>query len=154
MLQAIDASGVDALIYASGIADVLVRRYTNERMTLSREIYDMGQALAEADGLLCHGSFGTVWEGLLAGVPMICLPVHMEQLLATTALTNLGAAIQLGNDATKEAIADAIRDLLRRPSYTQAAESIAQKYSDFDPAIQITELVDASLSTIRGRLVG
>jgi len=152
VLQAIDASGVEALIYAPGISDALLKRYANERMTISKEMYDMGQVLAEADALICHGSFGTVWEGLLAGVPMLCLPVHMEQFLATSSLTSLGAAIQLGADAAKETMVAAIRDLLQQPDFSRSAESIAKKYGNYDPAAQINELVDAGLLTIHGRL--
>lgn len=144
VLQAIESSGVDALIYSPGISEKLLERFSNERMKFSKELYAFDCVLIDADALICHGNFGTAWEGMLAGKPMLCLPVHMEQYIATTQLVRLGVAIQPGSDVSAELLTQAIHALLHQPGYRQVAERIADKYRNHDAKTQLTKLVDAS----------
>jgi UDP:flavonoid glycosyltransferase YjiC (YdhE family) len=144
VLHAVAASGADALIYCPGIPSQLLQRFSSERMKFSTTLYAVDRVLAQADALICHGNFGTVCEGLLAGTPMLCLPVHMEHHISATQLVDLGVAIVPPSDASVANLTAAIHDLLHQPRYREAAGRIALKYKDHDVAAQLAQLVEAS----------
>ena len=104
--------------------------------------------MSEADALLCHGNFGLVCEALLAGKPVLCLPLQMEQYILTQRLVELGAAIQPDSQPTLPWLMHAITAVLTQPGYTRAAESFARKYRRHDPAVQLEQMVDVSTAVL------
>jgi UDP:flavonoid glycosyltransferase YjiC (YdhE family) len=144
VLQAIESSGVDALVYCPGAPKSTIDRFGNAQIKSSKEIYDVDRVLVDAAVLICHGNFGTVWEGLLHGKPMLCLPVHMEQSIATQRLLEIGVAIQSGSEMTVESIKDALLRLLIHPEYSAAAQRVASKYQHHNASAHLDGLVDAS----------
>jgi UDP:flavonoid glycosyltransferase YjiC (YdhE family) len=144
VLQAIDSSGVDALVYCPGAPDSITCRFGSDHLKISKVMYAFDRVLVDAAALICHGSFGTAWEGLLHGKPMLCLPVHMEQLIATQRLVELGVGIQPGSDMTVESIKDALMRLITQPKYKANAQRIALKYQRHSASDQLDALVDAS----------
>jgi UDP:flavonoid glycosyltransferase YjiC (YdhE family) len=149
ILQAIEMSGVDALIYCPGASETLLQRFRSARLNFSKELYAVDQVLAEAGVLICHGNFGTVWEGMLAGKPLLCLPVHMEHFIATQTLVRLGVAIQPPSEASAEWISGAILRLLTEHEYRSVAGGIALKYRRHNPRIHLEQLVDASTDSLQ-----
>jgi len=149
VLQALESSGIDALIYCPGVSEKILQRYHGERLKFSKELYAFDQVLAGAGALICHGNFGTVWEGMLAGKPLLCLPVHMEQYIATLQLVRLGVAIQPEIGASAGTLRSAILELFTQPSYQAVAERIALKYRHHDAKAQLEQLVDASTIGLR-----
>jgi UDP:flavonoid glycosyltransferase YjiC (YdhE family) len=144
VLQAIESSGVDALVYCPGAPEIITNRFANAHIKFSKEIYAFDRVLVEAAVLICHGNFGTVWEGLLHGKPMVCLPVHVEQSIATQRLVEFGVAIQPGSDMTVGSIKDALLRLLIHPEYRTAAQRVALKYQHHNASAHLDGLVDAS----------
>jgi UDP:flavonoid glycosyltransferase YjiC (YdhE family) len=144
VLQAVELSGIDALVYSPGAPESITNRFGNAHIKFSKEIYAFDRVLVDAAALICHGNFGTVWEGLLQGKPMLCLPVHMEQSIATQRLVEFGVAIQPGNDMTVESIKDALLRLLIHPEYRAAARRVASKYQHHNASAHLDGLVDAS----------
>lgn len=144
VLEGIESSGVDALIYCPGATELVTNRFGTGRIKFSKEIYAFDRVLVDANVLICHGNFGTVWEGLLHGKPMLCLPVHMEQSIATRKLVELGVAIQPGSEMTVKSIKEELLRLVTQPEYRAAAQRVALKYQHHNALAQLDALVDAS----------
>lgn len=145
MLQALEESGVEAWVYVPGISEDVARSFAGERLRFSRKMHAMDKMLADVDAVVCHGNFGTLWEAMLAGRPALCLPVHVEQDIATKALVERGAAIALPADVSAELAKREIHDVLQQPAYRQAAGQIARQYSGYDSRGQLARMVESSL---------
>jgi len=60
---------------------------------ISRPFVNLSSVLAISSLMICHGGNGTIYHGLLAGVPMLCLTSHFEQEWNVKALEKLGYGI-------------------------------------------------------------
>lgn len=83
-----------------------------------------------ADLLLAvgYGGGGTMCEVLLAGVPLLLMPHHVEQVLASHCLQRHGAAHVIGRDRSPPAIAEALDHALHAPQLRFHAQRFAQDH--------------------------
>ena len=93
--------------------------------------------------MICHGNFGTVWEGMLTGKPLLCLPVHMEQYIATLQLVRLGVAIQPEVGASAGTLRSAIL-IVRATKLPGCRRAHRLEIRHHDAKAQLEQLVDAS----------
>lgn len=98
---------------------------------------DQVDVLGEAEVVVCHGGSGTTFGALVAGVPVVIVPLFADQFANARAVAETGAGIVVdageddrghrrpltGNDAPR--IAAAIETLRSRPSYREQAQRIA-----------------------------
>ena len=85
------------------------------------------QVLAHADVLITHGGHGTVMKGLLAGVPIVCLPTGRDQPDNAARLTHRGAGVRLSKKASPTKIAAAVAHVLEAPSFRAAAADLGHR---------------------------
>jgi MGT family glycosyltransferase len=83
-----------------------------------------GALLAETAVFVTHAGHGSALRPLMAGVPLLCLPMGRDQNDNAARVTARGAGLRLGPDASVDAIAAAITDLLGSPAYRDAAKSL------------------------------
>jgi rhamnosyltransferase subunit B len=77
------------------------------------ESIDYALVLPEIKLLVHHGGLGTASAALLAGVPQLCLPIGLEQLITSRAAESMGAAKTVAQrDANPHVIEAALRCLL------------------------------------------
>jgi UDP:flavonoid glycosyltransferase YjiC (YdhE family) len=86
-----------------------------------------GEVLAHADVLVTHGGHGTVVKGLVAGVPIVCLPTGRDQPDNAARLKARGAGIKLSRKAAPKTIASAVQRLIDDPSYRAAARRLGDQ---------------------------
>jgi len=79
------------------------------------------QVLDHADVLVTHGGHGTVMKGLVAGVPIVCLPTGRDQPDNAARLRHRGAGVTLRKGAAPARVAAAVQRVLDDPSYRVAA---------------------------------
>jgi len=63
----------------------------------ARPFVDMRRVLAISDVMICHGGNGTIYQGLLTGVFMLCLASHFEQEWNVKALERIGYGMSAAN---------------------------------------------------------
>lgn len=85
------------------------------------------EVLAHADVLITHGGHGTVMKGLVAGVPIVCMPTGRDQPDNAARLTHRGAGVRVSKGATPAKIAAAVRRVLDDPSFRTAAERLGEQ---------------------------
>lgn len=85
------------------------------------------QVLAHADVLVTHGGHGTVLKGLLAGVPIVCMPTGRDQPDNAVRLTHRGAGVKISKNASPHKIAAAVRRVLDDPSYQSGATRLGDQ---------------------------
>ncbi|HEY7621158.1 MAG TPA: glycosyltransferase [Solirubrobacteraceae bacterium] len=101
------------------------------------------EVMPHAAAMICHGGSGTVTMGLAAGIPMVVVPLFADQPWNAERVAALGAgiAVQGGMDSAA-AVGEAVRRVLREPSYREAAEGVAAEMRALPP-------VDAAIHVVR-----
>lgn len=103
--------------------------YQSEHFNFSVEPVQLADAMADAALFVGHGNSGSTQESILAGTPMIALPIQLEQLATAQSLQQL----QLGHTIPKvdsaEQFAKAVDTALASRELKQNAEKYAQKRS-------------------------
>lgn len=146
LMRVLDECGVATLMYCPG-----VNRRTLPESHLVRVLdrpIDLRRAAQSADFAILNASHGTTAEMMLHGVPLLQIPLHMEQQLVAhrTVLTGAGLAV---NRTKPTQIAAAVRRLLDGSCYRHAAERLACKYRAFDPLTAVAEMADQVESSLR-----
>lgn len=92
---------------------------------------DYARDLPRFDAVVHHGGAGVLGHTLAAGLPAVVLPVDYDQFDHAVRLVDAGVALR----PTPGLLANAVREMLDRPSYRIAAERIAAQIKD-QPAVE------------------
>jgi UDP:flavonoid glycosyltransferase YjiC (YdhE family) len=109
---------------------------------------DTQRAIADSDLVICAGGNGMVNESLIAGKPMLLLPMQAEQYLNARQVVRLGAGLSVTPPIDKPEFLTPLRRLLGEPSWAQAARAVASRHDDLrrqDGASRIADIVDDML---------
>jgi UDP:flavonoid glycosyltransferase YjiC (YdhE family) len=83
------------------------------------------ELLARVDAVVSHGGQNTAAEALLAGVPLVCAPIRLDQPITTAQVVAAGAGRRLSfGRATAADIRAAVDAVLHDPAYRAAAAGI------------------------------
>ena len=100
-----------------------------------------------ASAVITHGGLNTVLDALVAGVPMLCLPLAFEQPGIAARVVQAGAGTMLPHRSSPARIAAALQHILATPSYRQNARAIGeQRGAAGGPALAAT-IVERALLT-------
>jgi UDP:flavonoid glycosyltransferase YjiC (YdhE family) len=85
--------------------------------------------LEQCDWVIAHGGFGSLTGSLLAGRPVVCLPLGPPDNLANAArVERLGAGLSIPIESrSSEAIRSAASTLMADTAFARAAERVAQE---------------------------
>lgn len=128
VLDELAQSPCRALVYCSGVTPALLSRYDSPRFRFSAAPFDMDAAARECDAAICHSGHGTTSALLLAGRPLLLLPMQLEQFLLSSAVKKLGAAVVVHPEVRDEDIPGKCRRLLADDSLAAQAKAFAGKY--------------------------
>jgi UDP:flavonoid glycosyltransferase YjiC (YdhE family) len=130
------------LLYVDGLSDAERRRRESANLRVTAKRVDLRRAAAECDAAVLHAGQGATAAVLLAGKPVLQIPLVLEQRLTAEAMARLGAGIVVTDRAKDPAAAAQKLDLLLTdPRYATAARGFARKYESFDPAAQVERMV-------------
>jgi UDP:flavonoid glycosyltransferase YjiC (YdhE family) len=133
VLESLNARGNPTLIYPDGIDAKTRRRFESQSLHFQVDRPDPRQAARECDLAILNAGHGTTCDVLLAGRPVLQLPLQTEQLLEAEAVARLGAGRTLEPARRSRRDADeAIDDLLTNESYARTAQAFADRYASFD----------------------
>ncbi|MEJ2814423.1 glycosyltransferase [Caulobacter sp. CCG-8] len=83
-----------------------------------------GALLEDAALFVTHAGHGSALRPLMAGVPLLCLPMGRDQNDNAARIVHRGAGLTLPADADSDAIAAAVRCLLDEPAFRTAAQTL------------------------------
>ncbi|HEX7966339.1 MAG TPA: nucleotide disphospho-sugar-binding domain-containing protein [Gammaproteobacteria bacterium] len=129
LLDTFQQSGHPTLIYLGKGADETRARYAGAaNLSFSDKPVDLKRAAADADLLVCHSGHGTISSALLAGKPLLLLPLNMEQRMLAQRVEQAGAGLAAPALAP-EGMHAKFQRLLAEPAFTAAARDFAERYS-------------------------
>ena len=85
------------------------------------------EVLAHTDVLVTHGGHGTVVKGLVAGVPIVCMPTGRDQPDNAARLVHKSAGVKVSKNASPAKVAAAVRRVLDDPSYRRCAARLGEQ---------------------------
>lgn len=139
-LAAMAHSGASCLIHCPGIAADLVEKFTSTHMAFSAELVNMRQIGEQADLVICHGGHGTVAAALLAGLPVLMLPLQLEQMILTQRLSQNKLAHGVNTRSPKLDYTQVLRQALEDPHVRERARQFAEHYAGFSQGEQLEEI--------------
>lgn len=102
---------------------------------------DVGLVARECDLAIVHGGHGIVAHLLRAAVPMLVVPMVLEQRILGMRVEALGAGLCVDPERLTEMV-EAWIALNRQDAYRQAAVQFARRYAAYDDAKAIVDCVE------------
>ena len=140
LLQLLEQSGCPTLAYIPSLDDELRDRFQSTSIRLENRRVDLSEAAKECDLAILNGGHGTTVSMLLAGKPILQVPLYVEQVLTSIAVVRLGAGLTV-QSPTIEQLSAKLTTLINTDRHAQAARQFAARYADFEPSHQIQEIV-------------
>ncbi len=143
VLQALDQAGCRTLCYLPELASGKPPPYQAASVAYSAAPVPLGPVFADECALVvCHAGEATLAQALLAGVPVLLLPMNPEQFLMARAVGRTGAGLNAAEQARPLLYTALVRQLLQTSSFTAAARAFAARYASFSHAAQTQALGD------------
>ena len=147
-LAALARSGAEAICVVPKIDASIARRYATKRMRIASVPLDFSELLPEANLAVCYGSSAFSTEALLAGVPLLMRPQHVEQWLFARRVVDLGCGCLVPANAGITEWISGLNALLEEPGYQTAARAFGDRnrpHSGENAVVSAVRAIEAHL---------
>lgn len=149
LLDVLKRSACPAIVYCDGIPAELQRQYQAPTIRFENEPLDIKCVARECDLAILNANHGTAVVMLLAGKPMLLIPIHVEQALLANAIMRLEAGLGASPTNARE-IEGQFQRLLAGDLCVAGARQFAATYATFDADRQLAAIVER-LEELGGR---
>ena len=139
LLALLNKMGHPTLVWADGIERSLQDRFRSETVQFAAEPPDLWRVSRECDLAILNGTHASTATMLLAGKPIMQIPITGEQFLTAQRTTALGCGPSVPCTDAK-VIANRLESLIGAREPRLAARRIAARYDGFDPADQVRQV--------------
>lgn len=131
VLASLQGLNTPVLVHVPGASRKTMQTHTSAHMVFSATPLDMEAVRTTCDLALCHGGAGTTAALLLAGKPLMLLPMHMEQAMTAKRLEGLGVAVSVAAEAIGH-LPRLLREMLVAQAPAEAAQRFARHHAGYD----------------------
>lgn len=142
LLQTLSVLPAQKQIYAPGIASQLITRYQSANMIFLTSIINFDALKGQCDLTICHAGHGTASAQLLMGIPMLLLPLHLEQYMNAINIEKMGAGICINPEQQKKNYATALNRLLNEKTFPDNAKNFALRYAHQSQQERVIKMAD------------
>jgi len=146
VLQALSGLAAQTQIYAPGIAAQCVTRYQSPRLTFLTSPINFDTLQGHCDLTICQAGHGTAAAQLLMGIPMLLLPMHLEQYMTAVNIEKIGAGICINPEQPDRDYVAALNRLLNQSSgessFSDNAKAFAQRYAHQSQQERVLKMAD------------
>ncbi|GAB2842168.1 glycosyltransferase [Pseudoduganella ginsengisoli] len=139
VLQALAQAGCRVLCYLPEVANGMAPPVQSPAILYARKPVDVTAALSQADWCVCHGGEATVAQALLAGVPLLLLPMQVEQYLLSRRIATAGMAVNI--PAPPPDWHAALRTVLSNATLARQARAFAARHAAFSPSAGVRRAI-------------
>jgi UDP:flavonoid glycosyltransferase YjiC (YdhE family) len=129
------------LVHVLNAPPGLVRRHQAPNLHIAVRPLNLQQVARECDAAITHGSHGTSACVLLAGRPLLLLPMYTEQMLTARRIADAGAGIAAPGGRRPPPFRTLVKQLLADRKLHSAAAAFAARYAAFDPVARDRAIV-------------
>lgn len=101
-----------------------------------------GPLLREAALLVTHCGHGTTMRGLVAGVPLVCVPMGRDQDDTAARVVDRGAGVRLSRGASASRIRRTVRRVLEAPSYRRNARALGEAIASRQGCVDVIDSLE------------
>jgi len=141
-------SQIPTLVVSDGLEPALLERMSGRNVRFETRPVEIRQAAAECELAVLNAGHGSAATMLLAGKPMLLIPLFHEQLLLARRVEEMGAGRSAPPDDGK-IIARELQKVLGSAAFTTRARAFADRYRDHHKNHRLTDLVDQMEMVIR-----
>lgn len=149
IMTALGRLNAEVLCVLPGLTPKQAAVFANRQCRVATVPVDFSNLLPDTDLAVGYGNSGFSTQALLAGVPLLMSPQHVEQAMFSARIEQLGAGLTLARRCQVMQVEDAMHALLERTTYKSAALAFEAKYQGFSTETA----VDGCVSTIRKLLI-
>jgi UDP:flavonoid glycosyltransferase YjiC (YdhE family) len=140
LLERLKQSGCPAVIYLDRGAPSLAERFQSPTLHFSSAPLDLSVIAAQCDLAILNGGHGAATLMLLAGKPMLLIPLYLEQALTAAAVTRMGAGLSASPNQPDQVVAG-LETLIDNDQFASAARLFAERYATYNPTWHIERIV-------------
>jgi hypothetical protein len=134
-------SQIPTLIVSDGLEPALMEKMSARNLRFETRPVEIRRAAAECQLAVLNAGHGSAAAMLLAGKPMLLLPLFHEQLLLARRVEEMGAGRSAPPDDGK-IIARELQKLLASAAFAGRARAFAERYQDHHKTHRLPDLVD------------
>ena len=128
VVKALARTEASVLIFAPGVSRQVLVKLQAANVAFSEKPLVMTAVRAQCDLAVCHAG-GTVDVMLNGGVPLLLLPMQMEQTMTSKRVEQMGCGLTFMPDFPPTMLAKYLGKLLSDPAFTQRAGDYAQSHT-------------------------
>jgi UDP:flavonoid glycosyltransferase YjiC (YdhE family) len=150
LLQSLRDRKLPTLIYPDAIHAKVKRQFDSDTLRFATNRPDPTAAARECDFAILNATPGTTCDLLLAGKPILQIPIFGERQLMAEACERLGVSQTIWpSNASREQFEQTLAHLLANLHiHTKAAQVFAAKYADFDAQAQREKMLARTLELL------
>jgi UDP:flavonoid glycosyltransferase YjiC (YdhE family) len=149
LVQSMKERQLSAIVVCGGLTPDAVARMQSDCVKIVAQPLDMRRACSECEVAILNATHGSTAAALLAGKPILQLPLFLEQVLTAKRVVKLGAGLAARLNQPQQ-IVGALTRLIGDGKYRDAARAFAAKYESFDAQRQI-DLIAERLEQLAAR---
>ena len=115
----------------------------SSRFMVSDEPFGLAEALISADAVVTHGGVGVASMSLLAGLPMLILPTHLEQKNNAMQIHQANLGTWIAQERSRTDAEDVIQQFIENSTYKASAEAFAEKFASIAKLRPLQLVADA-----------
>lgn len=135
------ASNAAVICFSPGISPEMLTRFRSSRLRFSQNLVDIARLLTTADACLSYGAEGTMMRFLLAGIPQIIMPGHVEAAMAAARFERLGVALVLRGVQNAQSIAANLRFLVSHSELRDHAQNFSERHKWWQPQAAVDRVL-------------
>lgn len=140
ILELLDAMNFNVIASVPNLTDHIRTTFNSPRIMLSDQRFRLS-GLADCDFAITYGGHGMVSALLMAGVPQLIFPTHLEQYLLASRVDQLGAGIAVNPETQTSTYSQLLRKIWEDKRYGEKARAFAADHHDFDCEQQMMEMM-------------
>jgi len=140
LLKLLAEKACPTIAYIEGLDEKTRRQFHSPTLRIESQRLDLTRAARECDLAVLHAGQGSTAQVLLAGKPVLQVPLVLEQQLTARAVAKLGAG-ETASPTRPESIREKLEAMLASDRYAAAARAFARRHAGFDPAAQVGRMV-------------
>lgn len=144
-------AGLDARVVCvvDGFTAAQLEAFKRSHLLISSRPVDL-TSLRDADLCITYGAEGTTLQFLLAGVPQLISPWHVETYMAARRIEALGCGLALTGPQTPQGVTEQVNALCAGGEYRSRARAFAAAHRE-DSCEETVREIASALDTGRGR---
>jgi UDP:flavonoid glycosyltransferase YjiC (YdhE family) len=146
VLAALARTPHSALVYATGLPDAACAQLNSARLRVTHRPLRVREVLTRADSVIHHAGIGLAAQALLAGVPLLMLPKHLEQAMFAVRVGELRAGRVLPSDP--RLLPDALHEALDDTTSAEQARRFAARHAGHSPEAVAETLTERCLQRL------